>query len=41
MKLQTPSVRTRPSSRSARNAFHVSPLRQSNGVGQWIMYMST
>ena len=24
-----------------RNAFQVSVLRQSNGVGQWIMYMST
>ena len=41
MKLHTPSVRAMPSSRSLTNAFQVSVLRQSNGVGQWIMYMST
>ena len=40
-KLHTPSVRTRPSARNSSNAFHVSPERQSNGVGQCSIYMST
>ena len=35
------SVRTRPSARNSWNAFHVSLERQSNGVGQCSMYMST
>ena len=33
-KLHTPSVFTRPSSRSLVNAFQVAPERQLNGVGQ-------